>query len=223
MTPDLTFSFLPRHYDLIARQRSLASFASRIGERLLVDAGGILERELGIDWIPIAIRRAKLPSRVVAKIIRTIQEGTEQGCTVSFEEALLKVKDWAGGRYLIPYLGDVRRAHQVFCDYIRTRRNARLDGDAEDYNSSPKSSGYRGLHQGLLVQLKRGPFFPFEVQFLTFLQADWALKEHVVYENSALFPEVMRNELRELSNRLHDISVSSDRLRTEIDRIRGSS
>lgn len=132
-----------------------------------------------------------------------------------------------GGRFLIPYLSDVWRAHQVFCDYIRKRRNVRLDGDAQDYNSSPKPSGYRGLHQSLLLRIERGIFrgtcFPFEVQFLTFLQADWALKEHLIYENPTLFPEALRNEIRELSNRLHNITVSFDRIRTEIDHIRGSS
>jgi len=185
--------------------------------------GEILERELGIGWIPIAIRPAKRPSRIMAKILRTIQEEAEEGRAFAFEEALHhKVKDWAGGRFLIPYLSDVQRAHQVFCNYIQKRRNVRLDGDAEDYNSLPRSTGYRGLHQGILLRMTRDAPFPFEVQFLTFLQADWALKEHLVYENPTRYPEELRNKLRELSDRLHDISLSFDRLRTDIDLIPGS-
>jgi ppGpp synthetase/RelA/SpoT-type nucleotidyltranferase len=223
VTSGPTFSPLPLHYDLIQRRQSLAATASRIGERLLTDIGEILERELGIGWIPIAIRPAKRPSRIMAKIVRAIQEEAEQERVLSFEEALHhKVKDWAGGRFLIPYLSDVQRAQQVFCDYIQKRRNVRLDGDGEDYNASPRPSGYRGLHQGILLRMTRDAPFPFEVQFLTFLQADWALKEHLVYENPTRYPEELRNKLLELSDRLHEISESFDRLRADIDRIPGS-
>src|SRR5262249_55600637 len=159
-------------------------------------------------WVPIAIRPGKRPSRVAAKIARTIQGEAAQGRTLLFEDALLRVKDLAGGRFLILYLDDVRRAHQVFCEYVQKRRNVRLDGDAQDYNSFPTPSGYRGLHQGLLLRIARDSFFPFEVQFLTFLQADWSLKEHLIYENPSIFPEKLRDELREVSDRLHDISLS---------------
>jgi ppGpp synthetase/RelA/SpoT-type nucleotidyltranferase len=69
------------------------------------------------------------------------------------------------------------------------------------------------------VKLDHAEWFPFEVQFLTFLQADWASKEHLVYENPDKFPETLRERLRELSNTLHDISVAFDNLRDEIARI----
>jgi ppGpp synthetase/RelA/SpoT-type nucleotidyltranferase len=57
----------------------------------------------------------------------------------------------AGGRFLIPYLRDVGDAHQIFCEFIKKKRLAVLDGEAEDYNTNPQPSGYRGLHQGLLA------------------------------------------------------------------------
>jgi ppGpp synthetase/RelA/SpoT-type nucleotidyltranferase len=66
------------------------------------------------------------------------------------------------------------------------------------------------------VKLDRTTWFPFEVQFLTFLQADWALKEHLVYENPAKYPASLHERLRELSSILHDISVSFDDLRDQI-------
>jgi len=214
-----SFSLLPPHYDAIFRRQVHALNVSRFGERLLKKAASALEEELKCGWIPISVRPGKRPSRIARKIERIFQRAEESGTTTTFDEALSKVKDLAGGRFLIPYLGDVRRAHRAFCASIEMNRRVRLDGSAEDYNASPKASGYRGLHQGLLVKLNRSLWFPFEVQFLTFLQADWASKEHLVYENPDKFPESICQQLKELSDTLHNASESFDRLRDIISSI----
>ena len=51
---------------------------------------------------------------------------------------------------------------------------------------------------------------------MTFLQLDWAQKEHLVYENPERFPAAIREELRKLSDALHEASMRSDILRTAI-------
>lgn len=209
----MSFSPLPQQSDAIFRRQAHALTVSRLGERLLKKAASALEEELKCGWIPVSVRPGKRPSRIAQKIERIFQRAEESGTTTTFDEALSKVKDLAGGRFLIPYLGDVGRAHQAFCASIKMNRRVRLDGDAEDYNTSPRASGYRGLHQGLIVKINRSLWFPFEVQFLTFLQADWASKEHLVYENPEKYPESVRQQLKELSDTLHNASESFDRLR----------
>lgn len=214
-----SFSLLPQHYDAIFRRQVHALNVSRVGERLLKKAASALEEELKCGWIPVSVRQGKRPSRIARKIERIFQHEKGSDTTITFDEALGKVKDLAGGRFLIPYLGDVRRAHRAFCASIEMNPRVGLDGSAEDYNASPKASGYRGLHQGLLMKINRSLWFPFEVQFLTFLQADWASKEHLVYENPDKFPERIRQQLKELSDILHNASESFDLLRNEISSI----
>ncbi len=142
---------LPEHYDAISHKRDLALKALRLGDRLLEEAAGVLERKLRCGWIPVSIRAGKRPSRVVSKIERIFQRAVEKGETITFDNALSRIKDFAGGRFLIPYLRDVGDARQIFCEFIKKKRLAVLDGEAEDYNTNPQPSGYRGLHQGLLA------------------------------------------------------------------------
>jgi ppGpp synthetase/RelA/SpoT-type nucleotidyltranferase len=202
---------LNRLLDLLERPLYDSREAQRKGYQQLENAALDLDQTLGYKTIT-----QPRPGKRLTRIVKKIADMRISDPSIQLQDAVQQVKDFAGGRILILYLRDILEAHRRFCDVVTRRRSIRLDGDAENYIESPKRSGYRGFHQGLQVRLASGAWFPFEVQFLTFLQLDWAQKEHLVYENPGRFPQEIREELRRLSDALHDISVRSDILRTAI-------
>lgn len=210
------FALLPTQLDYYLIRDRQAHSATRQGEKLLREATKDLEKELFAKWVPYVLRPAKLPSRSMRKIEEMISENPNE----TVEGAIDKLKDLAGARILIFYLGDVWKTHDLFCRFLKKHpRLARIDGPPEDYNINPKRSGYRGLHQGVLIKIDTDVYFPFEVQFLTLLQADWAWKEHLVYEHSSKIPDYIKVKLRELSDFLDSASRASDELRKEIDSV----
>ena len=105
------------------------------------------------------------------------------------------------------YLNNIWKGHEILSRLIEGNPDiARLDGDPEDYIKDPKKSGYRGLHQGILIKIKRKTYFPLELQLLTVLQFDWTEKEHLVYDNRNKIPPEIKEELFALSTTFHSIS-----------------
>ena len=200
-----------RLLDLLEIRKYQAREAQRRGYQRLENSARVLDERLGYRTL-----RLPRPEKRAKRIIRKVEEELNENRGLDLEEAVRRVKDLAGGRIAILHLQDIPDAHAHFCESLNRVRVCKLDGEEEDYIREPKPSGYRALHQGLLVRLQSGEWFSFEVQFMTFLQLDWAQKEHLVYENPERFPAAIREELRKLSDALHEASMRSDILRTAI-------
>ena len=216
------FNLSPEQQDYLRTKEFQALLALKAGESILRDAADILRKELQPNLV---LHTTRVAVKITSRTISKIQEDIQKNPSLTVEAAIDRIKDFAGGRFLILYLADVSRAHEIFCCHINSNPEvATLDGKKEDYNTSPKESGYRALHQGILVKLDPEPYlliepetyFPFEVQFLTFLQADWAAKEHRVYEYRDKIPDDIRQSLKELSTIFNFVSRYSDELREKI-------
>jgi ppGpp synthetase/RelA/SpoT-type nucleotidyltranferase len=210
-------SLQPKHLDYLQRLQAQAYRATLAGERLTKKIVKVLEGEFRAP-APCLIRPGKRLSRALRKVTAVLQNDPAK----TVEQAIDLVKDWASGRFLILHLEDVAIAHQVCCDFIKkNQRAAKLDGDPQDYNAAPKESGYRGLHQGIMIKIGTKEWFPFELQFLTFLQADWAYKEHLVYENPNKYSAQVKDKLKNLSDQLHQVACNFDALRSELNQRTG--
>ena len=163
-------------------------------------------------------RTALLVSRKTKRVSRVIQKHKQyvaDGC--SEEEAIKKIRDLAGSRILVCCLRDVNYAHELFCKYIERRKRVCLvDGDCESHS---RDTGYRALHQNTLVKLRNSNWFPFEVQFLTFVQHTWDQIQHPVFESPPLYSEELRSGLRALSDEFHRLCQNGDSFVAKIESI----
>jgi ppGpp synthetase/RelA/SpoT-type nucleotidyltranferase len=220
---------ISRHYAELNDWRVSSEGAQDIGESLLREAADQLFTTLGYRLFVMG-RHPKEWKRIIEKLERFMKAAAaDTTATGLIEEALSNLyqtaalraqRDLAGGRIIIPFIDKLIFIHQQLVSYLETIPNVQLDGEMQNYLEKPKQ-GYRALHQGLLVELGTRVSFPFEIQFMTFLQLDWATKAHPVHEHETIFSgnADAHQRLSELSEDLFELDTRGNQLFYDLQRI----
>lgn len=160
----------------------------------------------------VAAARIKSPSSLARK---AQQRGWD------FEEALSKVQDLIGFRFVCHNLQDVRRVADLIEESLRR------DGLAvkrDDYTGKPKRDGYRSMHLVFRMKTRLGndeAEFGCEIQIRSLLQDSWAqLSRADVYSGEAPVPTVVTRRMVALSKLLARADKIADGIRKDIVRPR---
>jgi ppGpp synthetase/RelA/SpoT-type nucleotidyltranferase len=192
--------------ELIAKRIELALETQMLADSMM----HILEKNAPIyplpDYHP---RQEKRRSRILAKIKRYQTEDPR----LRLSDAIDKVDDLAGGRFLVHYLDDVHKLYHYVCTEITKRDDITLEGNCRDCIENPKTSGFRALTQDTYFKLSPDLWFPFELQIMTFLSHDWDQKQHALYENRDEIPQSVHHVFAELSQKLYEADKTFVRVR----------
>ena len=188
---------------MIAEKLRLAKAAQLSGDAFINE----IIVKAPFDMTPVYLPRSqKRQSRIVSKIERYRQNDQ----TLDLKGAVDQVTDFAGGRLLVHYIGDVAPLFNFICEVISERTDIDLNGECDNYIHSPRDSGFRALMQPTLIQIQPDIWFPFEIQIMTYLAHDWDQKQHVIYENADEAPESVQATLRALAYRLLEADEKFD-------------
>jgi len=88
-----------------------------------------------------------------------------------------------------------------------------LDGDAEEKKFI---TGYRAIHQGLLIKNNNGDWVPFEVQFMNALQHVWDKVQGPLYREPDRYPQKLHNKMVIMSKQCESMCTKFETVLQEI-------
>jgi ppGpp synthetase/RelA/SpoT-type nucleotidyltranferase len=154
-------------------------------------------------------RQNKRRSRIYDKIKRYLEEKPNW----DLETAVNHVDDLAGGRFVVHYIGDVCKFHEHICSEFEKRDDIKVIGNGRNCVFKPRASGFRALTQDIKIKIKPHFWFPFEMQFMTYLSHDWDQKQHYIYENQEDIPDHIQQVFLDLSETLFKVDQTFENLR----------
>lgn len=193
--------------ELIAEKLRLAEATQISGDTFVSKIIESVPLSMKPHYIP---RTEKRRNRILLKIDQYMAEDSQ----IDLRSAVNRIKDYAGGRILTHYIGDVKPIYEHICEIVKRRRDIRLDGPCNDCTHSPRSSGFRALIQVVLFHIQPDIWFPFEIQIMTFLADDWDQKQHIIYESQAPIPEHIQAIFGRLSLELFKADQTFDAIRS---------
>ncbi len=135
----------------------------------------------------------------------------------SFPQALSNLNDLVGFRVVCHNLQDVERAASQLEKCLKGKG---LSANCQDYQKSPKHSGYRGIHLNFQLTVDLGSMkevIGCEVQFRSLLENAWAkLSRADIYNSEVVYDDTLLHRMKRLSEMLQVADNMADDIRVEI-------
>lgn len=140
--------------------------------------------------------RIKQPDHIREKMLRL-------GLPLNWETMREEITDIGGVRIICSYINDIYDISKML-----RRQDDILTVKIKDYILHPKPNGYRSYHLIVGVPVffsKETQVIPVEIQMRTMAMDFWASLEHQLrYKNNARMPDVVRNRLTVLSDKIFE-------------------
>lgn len=183
-------------HDFVKRYRSTFAY------RLLIDP-----RTTQKSW-----------ERCIQKVSKYVDAGQATDEIAAVENYL---KDTAGARLILLFPKDREVAVARFRTYINKNGmnppnglpHFVLDGNDEIKNYE---TGYKAIHQGILLQMDAGEWVAFEVQFMNVLQHMWDKIQGPLYRDPNRYPKKLHRKVTNLSTTCDKICCRTNEIITEI-------
>lgn len=156
--------------------------------------------------------------RCVQKVSQYVDAGQATDEMDAVENCL---KDIAGARLIVLFPSDREAVVSRFRTYVnRSSTNPpnglpyfALDGKDEIKNYE---TGYKAIHQGILLQMDDGEWASFEVQFMNALQHMWDKIQGPLYRDPSRYPSGLHRKVTELSTTCDRICRKTNKILSEI-------
>lgn len=163
-------------------------------------------------------RTQKSWDRCVQKVSQYVDAGQAVDEIAAIDGCL---KDTAGARFIVLFPMDREAAVARFKTYVNKNGmkppnglpHFTLDGDHEVKNYE---TGYKAIHQGILIQMDNGEWDAFEVQFMNILQHMWDKIQGPLYRGRNRYPTELYDGLAKLSTNCDKICRKANRILNEI-------
>ncbi len=160
--------------------------------------------------------------RCIQKVLQYVEVGKASNEIDAIENCL---KDIAGARLIVLFPSDREVAVRRFRAYVVRQGTEppiglpsfQLDGDQEVKNYE---SGYKAIHQGILLRIDNKAWFPFEIQFMNVMQHMWDKIQGPLYREPSRYPPMLQRRVRLLSKTCEQICNKTDQVLTDMVRYR---
>lgn len=156
--------------------------------------------------------------RCIQKVSKYVDVGQATDEIAAVENCL---KDTAGARIILLFPRDREVAVARFRTYVNKNGMNPPNGLPHfvlDGNDEIKSyeTGYKAIHQGILLQMNAGEWTAFEVQFMNVLQHMWDKIQGPLYRDPDRYPNRLRRKVANLSTTCDKVCHKTNEILIEI-------
>jgi len=181
----------------------------------LIDAGQIVVQTLRTIAARQRSTHGVVPWTIETRVKewQSIEAKIERKKKVDPIYAFERITDLVGVRVVVESAGSARAlAHYLRCHAVFEI----VDGRSEDFSTTPRQDGYRGIHLMLLVEGRLPPKLKYsvELQIRTILQHQWSILSYSeFYKKLSEIPPSLLARMRALSDILNCAEIESEELR----------
>lgn len=212
---------VPRNLPVQAEELLLRRFRDtsiqQIGDTFL---NNFLDKYRDFYFYRVMVEPRRVP-KSLDRCIAKIRGYCERGDAADEVDAINNhLKDLAGARLIFLFPADSRQSVDRLRSYILSLKIAdglsdvKLDGPADD---KAYDTGYRAIHQGLLVKSANGDWHPYEVQFMNALQHVWDKIQGPLYRQPGQYPVRLHRKVTSLSKRCETMCTDFEETLQEIE------